>query len=232
MNCPDYRTLLQRRLDGERNAESADGVQHRTVCPDCRELHAASQRLEAGLRGLPAAVPPAGLADRIVARVLAERRVGWRLRRRALAVASLAAGLLLVAAGGYVWLRLKGTDSAGSQMPVRVATQPVKVPRGPDRPAPVSLNQSVADAGSAVASLTRRTVNDSRDLLPGSVSAPNLPAAGSLPPDFVGPPAQSLREAGQGVSAGFEPMTTSARRAVDLILREIPPMEPEPKRGI
>jgi hypothetical protein len=171
-----------------------------------------------------------------VARVLAERQVGTRFRRRVLAVASLAAGLLLAAAGGYVWLRPKGTEPASPDTPAPQAAKPVEVPKGPDKsvpaPSPVSLNQSVADAGSAMASLTRRTVEDSRDLLPGSVSPPTIPAAGSLPPDFVGPPAQSLREAGQGVSAGFEPMTTSARRAVDLFLREIPPMDPEQKRGI
>jgi anti-sigma factor RsiW len=236
MNCPDYRTLLQRRLDGELSAEPADGVQHRTTCPDCRDLHAAAVRLEAGLRGLPSALPPTGLTDRIVARVLAERRVGWRFRRRVLAVASLAAGLLLAAAGAYLWVRLKGTEPAGPQTPAPVAIKPVEVPQDREKPVPapprVSLNQSVSDAGTAMASLTRRTVDGSRDLLPGTVSPPSLPAAGSLPPEFVGPPAQSLREAGQGMSAGFEPMTTSARRAVDLFLREIPPMEPEQKRGI
>jgi hypothetical protein len=199
-------------------------------------LHAAAQRLEAGLRGLPTSLPPAGLVDRIVARVLAERQVGTRFRRRVLAVASLAAGLLLAAAGGYVWLRPKGTEPVNPQPPAPMAVKPVEVPQPPDKPAPaaprVSLNQSVSDAGSAMASLTRRTVEDSRDLLPGTMSPPTLPAAGSLPPEFVGPPAQSLREAGQGMSAGFEPMTTSARRAVDLFLREIPPMEPEQKRGI
>ena len=35
-------------------------------------------------------------------------------------------------------------------------------------------------------------------------------------------PTRSLREAGQGVSAGLEPITNSARRAFDLFLREVP----------
>jgi hypothetical protein len=40
------------------------------------------------------------------------------------------------------------------------------------------------------------------------------------------PPTRPLREAGEGVSEGLEPVTTSARRAVDLFLRELP-METE-----
>jgi hypothetical protein len=34
-----------------------------------------------------------------------------------------------------------------------------------------------------------------------------------------------LREAGEGVGDGLEPVTNSARRAVDLFLRELPPMD-------
>jgi hypothetical protein len=235
MNCPDYRALLQRRLDGEPGAESAEGARHRAACLDCRDLHAAARRLEAGLGILPNPNPPSGLADRIVARVLAERRVALGFRRRILAVASLAAALLLATIAGYVWLQHRNTGPAGPEAPARVEAPPADRLPDPERRAPVpptvSLNQSVADAGSAMASLTRRTVEQSKDLLPGPVAPPSLPATASLRPDFVGPPAQSLREAGQGVSAGFEPVTTSARRAVDLFLREIPPMEPEPKRG-
>jgi hypothetical protein len=39
------------------------------------------------------------------------------------------------------------------------------------------------------------------------------------------PGTQSLREAQEGVAVGFEPVTSSARRAVNLFLREIPPLE-------
>jgi hypothetical protein len=46
------------------------------------------------------------------------------------------------------------------------------------------------------------------------------------------PPAQSLRQAGQGVATGLEPVATSARRAFDLFLRDIPPVAPEVKSGL
>jgi hypothetical protein len=45
------------------------------------------------------------------------------------------------------------------------------------------------------------------------------------------PPSQSLREAGQNVSSGLEPVANSARRAMNLFWRDLPPMEPTKKHG-
>ncbi len=42
----------------------------------------------------------------------------------------------------------------------------------------------------------------------------------------------SLREAGQNVSSGLEPVANSARRAVNLFLRELPPVEPGKKQRL
>ena len=41
----------------------------------------------------------------------------------------------------------------------------------------------------------------------------------------------SLRETGESVTAGLEPVADSARRAVGLFFRELPPMEANPKTG-
>ena len=68
------------------------------------------------------------------------------------------------------------------------------------------------------------TVGQSRVLLPQGVSTPALPASETWQPTLE-PGADSLREAQEGVALGFEPVTSSARRAVNLFLREIPPME-------
>ena len=46
------------------------------------------------------------------------------------------------------------------------------------------------------------------------------------------PPARSLREAGEGVSVGLEPVADSARRVVGLFLRELPPMDAAPRGGL
>jgi hypothetical protein len=81
----------------------------------------------------------------------------------------------------------------------------------------------VAEAGSAVASLTTRTadetVGQTWHLLPGAV-APTLAALGVDTP--LEPATGPLREAGEGVSAGLEPVTSSARRAAQMLLRDLP----------
>jgi hypothetical protein len=94
---------------------------------------------------------------------------------------------------------------------------------GPERP--MSLRESVDTAGDAFASLTTRTagetVEQTRLLLPVMVGPglepPGLPA--------LEPPTRNLNDAGRGVSAGLEPVSGSARRAVDVFLRDLPPMD-------
>jgi hypothetical protein len=90
----------------------------------------------------------------------------------------------------------------------------------------------VGEAGSAVAALTDRLAGKTREQarLLWTVAAP-LDAAAPLPdlaalPSPLDPAAQSLREAGQGVSAGLATVAGSARRAVVYFTREIPGLDP------
>ena len=107
----------------------------------------------------------------------------------------------------------------GKQDPVIVKVDPEPAPT----PA-VSLDKSAGEAGTALASLTKKTADETvahgRLLLPTTFSAP--PLATDAWQQTLDPPAESLREAGQNMSAGLEPMTSSARRAVTLFLRETP----------
>jgi len=91
----------------------------------------------------------------------------------------------------------------------------------------------MAEATSAVASLARKTADETvsnGQLLVPSVPL-GMPAEEALAPP-QDPPAQSLRQAGQGVATGLEPVATSARRAFDLFLRDMPPVTPEAKSGL
>src|SRR5437588_5872959 len=226
MNCSECQELLQRYLDGTPLEDAAPFDQHVAACPECREWHAAAQRLTAGLRLLVAPAVPPGLTARIVSGVLAARHARQRLRRQLTVGAALAASLLLAALGGYFWTRPGDTNPTPTSTNAPVAnTTPV------EPAAPPSIRDSVAEVGSAVASVTRRTADDTveqaRRLLP-PMPTPALNESSVLEQSLE-PPARSLREAGQGVSAGFEPVTNSARRALDLFLREIPPMESDGK---
>jgi hypothetical protein len=94
------------------------------------------------------------------------------------------------------------------------------------------LRDSVAEAGSAVASLTSRTagatLGETAALLP-LVAGPALPPLGEEVEPMVEPPTRPFRAAGAGVSAGLEPVADSARRALGLFLRDLPPMGAEAK---
>jgi len=232
MNCLEFQERLQSQLDRQPVGDGTSLEHHLASCPDCRQLHQAAQRLEEGLRHLAPPCPPVGLADRIVTRALGERQARLRFRRRLLAVAAIAASLLLTALAGYYWF-LRPTDQ-GPVTPEPIANKPPEPePQPKETPAP-SLRESVADATDAVAGLAQRTTDEtvgSTWLLWSVVVAPPLKEPAELPPPFD-PTARSLREAGQGLSTGLEPLANSARRAFGLFLRDIPNMETEGKPGL
>jgi hypothetical protein len=64
-------------------------------------------------------------------------------------------------------------------------------------------------------------VGQTRQLLPDVTlpSPPPTPAVVRTSPEEA---ERSLREVRRGVTSGLEPVTTSARRAVSLLLREVP----------
>lgn len=214
-DCTASEQALLDRLDGLRVAEPAALERHLAVCSPCRGLHAAAGRMEEGLRARRLPVPPAGLTDRIVRAVLEERSREPRWPRRVVRTVALAASVFLV-------------FLAGEQR-----TRDLLLPPAPDQPpAAVSLRASMEEAGNAVVNLTTRTadetVGQTRLLLP-VVTTPPLDDPMPMPP--VEPPMRSVFAAGQGVSAGLEPVTNSARRALGLFLRDVP-MSPETKPGI
>jgi predicted anti-sigma-YlaC factor YlaD len=217
MNCRDCHDLLQARLDGAAGDPAAlEG--HLKDCPACAALAAAARRLAGGLRCLAPSAPPPDLTDRIVGRVLQDRRARRHKRRR-----WASAGTLAVAASLLVAIGLRAWRPAAQDTP-----QPAGPPAASTQTAPPdgdTLRESVAQARSAVAALTSRTAEEAvartRVLLP-DLSRPPLEEIDLTPPlGATGPP---LREAGQSVSAGLEPVADFSRRAVGQFLRDLSPM--------
>jgi len=226
MSCHDFQDWLQRRLDGEM-LPLPDGLEpHLGGCLSCRSQQHAGQLLLEGLQGLKRALPPSGLADAIVARVLTDRlELTFRRRRRVATTVALAASLLLAALAGYLWLPKSKTVTQEKFARVEKAPEPPPRLVAPEAP---SLARSVEEARSAVASLTEKIADKSKEQarLWWSV-APDVPKA--LPvvkfEQPLDPAAQSLRQAGQGMTEGLQTVSQSARRAVSYFVRELSPLD-------
>ena len=216
MNCPEAHTWLQRHLDGEA-LDRGMLEEHLRGCATCRELYAGSQRLLEGLRLLSAPLPPAHLARRITEQVYSSRRRTRRVRL-VLATAALAAGVLLVVWTGVQALRPQPAVAVQRERPTET---PAAAP---------SLEKQVGEVGQAVASMARRaadeTLTTTRSLLP---EMPMPASAAVADPPSAEAPEQTLREVQKGVTAGIEPVTTSARRAFSMFARDWSPGQPGQK---
>lgn len=220
MNCPEAQIFLQHQLDGHPpEGDSSELARHLAECAACRSLEAGARRLREGLRFLAPPLPPADLTRRIVSQALAQHR--RRTRHRRLLRLAVAACLLVSLAWG-----LSRPKPSVPDLPV--------AQREPDRPPPPapapSLQEGVQQAGDALAALTRQLADSTRAPTRLLTPMPLPDAAAVLPPDLqpeVARTAASLRETRETMVAGLEPVTTSARRAVDLFMREIPPLGPK-----
>lgn len=224
MNCDLAQELLQRNLDGT-PMESPEWLAHLRDCAECRALASAGRRLQDGLQLLTSPQPPADLAVRIVEAVRLDcRRLQRRTRRRWVVALALAACLLIALTLRFESLKTSpgGTNAAGTGVSPVAGLD--RRPAGPSETSP-TLRESAADLGEVFAALSSQTADETMgktrslvpDVLNPSLSPVRLTAMES--------PSRPLREAGEGVSAGLEPVATSARRAVNLFLRELTPME-------
>jgi hypothetical protein len=235
MNCQTYHDLLQEHLDrarpGAPPVEWADTLErHLGDCPNCAALHRTARRLADGLRRIAPPPPPLDLAQRIAHNVLVQRAVPVSrsaVRARRLVAALALAACVLLVLGGLRFFR-------PGPMPVPPPDDSARAP-GPkdDGPSgPPSLRASVVEAGSAVAQLTTRAADEAFDqtraLLP-RVPTPSLDVGGA--PDLE-PPPRGLREAREGVSAGLEPVASSALRAFGMFRRELAPAEANGRSGL
>jgi hypothetical protein len=210
MDCVECQELMQRYLDGEPDALGRAGLAaHLSICPDCRDWYAAAQCLLDGLRFLSPPQPPAALMEQICRQIVAERVRAARFRRLRV-ISAVAAGLLLVCSAAYLGLRAIS----------KVDTQAELTRLRPDRSLP-SLQHRIEEAGLAVVALTRRTADETMSetklLLPMNIPQASVGDSQELE-HALEPPAQSLWEIQEGMTAGLEPVATSARRAVGFFL--------------
>jgi hypothetical protein len=236
MNCQIAHDLLQQCLDGT-PIESPEWLAHLRDCGDCRALAAAGRRLQDGLHLLTAPLPPPGLAERIAERVLLDRRRTRRKTRRRWAVRLvLAAGLIIALTLRLDWRGIATGDkvhppetiaqNTPDGMPGGTGVSPVHPNNQRDasstRQTAPTLSESAAEVGEVFSVLRNQTTEETLGQTRRWVSNVPSPALPKVDLAMMGSPTRPFREAGEGVSQGLEPVTNSARRAVDLFLRELP----------
>lgn len=225
--CSAIDAAVQTLLDGESVILSADLENHRTACAVCRATWQAALDLQRGLRLCAPPAIPASLTERWASTVVEDGLVSIaraRLERRLIPWVVVAASVIVAV------VLLRPWSSSGPLGTTFVSHPPQ--PPGPGIVPPadyakgaapsLDLRNRLEEAGNAVASLTRRTADETveptRRLFPDQVATPSLSVADDLP-KALDPAAQSLEEVRQGAVAGLEPMATSARRAFSMLLQ-------------
>ena len=216
--CAAARESLQNRLDGDESPESVSVREHRSQCADCRALEAASRLLLAALPNLCPASPSVEFADRVLAADRVEPYRPWFKRRW-----TWVGGLTLAASVLIAVFALTREDrtplDTGRLVVIAPQPQPPATAKVPEEK-PVPLRDSLQEASSAVASLTRKATADSFGL--------KLPkwtiAKGRMDPIAnVEPPPASIQDMRHIASSGIAPITDSAKRAFDVFWREFGP---------
>ena len=220
MNCLEFQDWLQESLDGVPSPRTADTAAHVAQCASCRDLDGAAAVLTAGLKVLSRPQHSALLTQSIVAGVFEERRQRRRrIRQRAVITFALAASIAILMLVG--WL---------NQTPQPNKDNVAKGPPAPVVPPAPKLVQRADDARIAVASLTERVADQTKEqakMLMAVANTFDLAPMDNLPElndlqEPLDPAARSLRQATQTVADGIEPITNSARRAFTFFVKELP----------
>jgi hypothetical protein len=203
--CAAFEAVVNAVLDRDLGRDALE-CDHPAGCRECRALVDAARQLLGAPLALP--TPPRGLAERIAAAAVRDRRVR---RQRRLVGLALAASVLMGAAAFL--LRPPPVE------PLEIVHAPPTPPVVPEAPPP-RVSDRFAEAGSALVAITNRardrTVNPTRTLIPPPESV-TVPTA--LP--GIEPAPESLAEMTEAVRSGIEPVTTKTRRAVNLFLRDV-----------
>lgn len=234
---------IQLALDGETPAGALDADPHAGACAACRDRVGAARALLSALAAPaePVAVP-AGFADRVLVAVLADawaapRPTGVRRRVwRGAALAGLAAAVLVAV---FVVLprwdreRNRRPDTFADVRPSIVAPPgpPEVVAPAPREKPPVRIGPEVAKAGQALRE-TPQPIADSVAAAPKLFGA--FAAALRVPDEPAGPMGAALEPARRSLAdlpdaarTGLAPVTGTAQKAFDRLLRDVAAVKPK-----
>jgi hypothetical protein len=201
--CESGQAALQRLLDGQPDWDTLEAAAHRAACVDCRE----ELRLARSFAAAAAPIVPSDLAGKVLTAAIGADR-----RRRYVRYAGV--GLALAASVFFAVVALQPPAQAITETRT-IARLPGPKDTGiPQKP----LGTSVLEARDAIVALTRRAAAETRET--SATLMPN-PKFGALP--TAGDGLDPLADARAGAARSVEPLTHSARRALNLFLRAAEP---------
>ncbi len=237
--CAAIHAELQAWLDGTATADSLDRVEaHASRCPACTRQLQATFQFRAAIQRSALPTAPKGLSQRIAATIQRESllepiKTHPAPAARWWSVVLAASVLLAVLVGLWRWqiveepgqksLAQQPRPQAPDSLPQTGVTRLAAAPTLPsEQLTPVmSMEESLARAGHAMLSWTRRATRES---LPSvgwwsDPSEPESPLGQLLAEDPLEP---AIRELKKGAKTAIAPVTRSARKAVDLFLGDAP----------
>ncbi|MDY3560212.1 hypothetical protein R5W23_001437 [Gemmata sp. JC673] len=223
---------VQSLLDGD-GPDALDSDPHAGACAACRERIRAARVLLA-VFAVPSAPPrvPAGFADRVMNRLQVaerpQRRAPSRRVSRTAARFALAAAVLIAA-----FVVANRFPKPGAVVPNEVAEQPkpelAPQPRASVTvPHPIRINDEVAKAGQALRD-TPKPFTESVAAAPKLFEAFATALGQPVEPmgDVLEPARKSLAELPDAARTGLEPVTGTAQKAFDRLLRDVAAMKPK-----
>ncbi len=213
--CERHEQATQRFLDGDPDAFDSAIESHRVSCDLCRGYFQAASWLASGLSRLGRPTPSPDLTERLVSAVLSDapRPSSRNVARPWLAILAIAASLVLAVALGLRFSANADVNRGNTAPPQIATTVPPAVP--------VALEQSLAEASTAVATLTRRTADETVEPAKAILSSAADSAVLKTKPEVSHSANDSLSTIRTGAALGIEPVADSARRAVSLFMRDL-----------
>ena len=210
-DCLAFEQTVQSVLDGDL-AEDRLVDAHSLVCPRCQAQARSVEILLTALRQ-PARPKSPTLNQRLVHSLMRESR--RRRRRPQLLRAYLVLGSVSAIVTS-IWLLGRGTEGNTTTLKQEIVQKaPAPAPRS-------SVSDPVREAGETVARITGRVAEEGRQTSQALVASP---VSTMLTPVEVGvrmdPATESLQHVPASAKAGFEPVTNTTRRAVNLFLRDV-----------
>jgi hypothetical protein len=224
--CLPTLARIHRALDGDVAVDLLTADEHAESCRNCRERLAAARLLVMGLTGIGSVAVPSWLSGAIIAGIDEDRRACSRRRVFAM-VGGLAAAAAIVVAIWATSGREQGEMARQGPAPTPAPSRP-RDAAPPSEPRPIRVNDELAKASDALRDSSRvfsEPLESAPKILGGLTDPLFKPATLTVSAD-LDPARQSLAEIPDAARAGLEPVTGSAQKALDRLLRDISGMQP------